>query len=87
MSEELGDADRALAMHFRGEYFGNAPVIGVIRIDGENPGNAVPASVCGCQVMGMQALGQEQVGLNLMEKLEGLGTVNPVALNGPSTRP
>ena len=66
-------------MGFRGEGFSDAPVIGVVGTHGEDPGPALAAGVdCG-HVMGVQALGQEQIGLHLVEKLEGLAGV---ALHG-----
>ena len=71
LGQELGDADAAAAVGFRGEGFGDAPVIGVVGMHGEDPGQALPAGVGGGEVVRVQALGQEQVGLHLVEELEG----------------
>jgi hypothetical protein len=75
LGQELGDADAAAAVGFRGEGFGDAPVIGVVGMHSEDPGQALPAGVSGGEVVRVQALGQEQVGLHLVEELEGLAGV------------
>ena len=72
LSQKLGDADAAAAVGFRGEGFGDAPVIGVVGMHGEDPGQALAASVGGGDVVRVQALGKEQIGLHLVEELEGL---------------
>lgn len=70
LGQELGDADAAAAVGFWGEGFGDAPVIGVVGMHGEDPGQALAAGVGGGDVVRVQALGQEQIGLHLVEELE-----------------
>lgn len=70
LRQELRDADAAAAVGFRGEGFGDAPVIRVVGMHGEDPGQALPAGVGGGDVVRVQALGQEQIGLHLVEELE-----------------
>lgn len=70
LGQELGDADAAAAVGFRGEGLGDAPVIGVVGMHGEDPGQALAAGVGGGEVVRVQALGQEQIGLHLVEELE-----------------
>lgn len=67
-------------MGFRGERFGDAPVIGVVGMHGEDPGQALATGVGGGEVVRVQALGQEQIGLHLVEELEGAGGVDPAAI-------
>ena len=41
MGQELGDADAAAAVGCRGEGFGDEPVIGVVGMHGEDPGQTL----------------------------------------------
>lgn len=70
LGQELGDADAAAAVGFGGEGIGEPPVIGVVGMHGEDPGQALAAGVGGGDVVRVQALGQEQIGLHLVKELE-----------------
>ena len=76
LGQELGDADAAAAVGFGGEGIGDAPVIGVVGMHGEDPGQALADGVGGGDVVRVQALGQEQIGLHLVEELESLAAVD-----------
>jgi len=53
----LGDAEAAAAVGFRGEGFSDSPVIGVVGMNGEDPGQALVVGVGGDEVVRVQALG------------------------------
>ena len=68
LCQVLRHADADSAVVFRSESFGDAPVIGIVGMHGEDPGQALAAGVGCSDKMRMRALGQEQVGLHPVEK-------------------
>ena len=72
LGQELENTDAAAAVGFRGEGFGGAPVIWVVGMHGEDPTQALLAGVGGGDVVRVQVLVHEQIGLQLIENLEAL---------------